>query len=736
MLMYYSDKPIEKISEDKLDRKGFAKTIATTLFELKQADTFTVGLLGKWGVGKTSLVNLILSEFNAIDERNKTNTIILKFEPWHFTDTTQLIGQFLIQLAYEFNGKKKEKINEIGEALTRYSEAFELAECIPIPYVNTVSKFGKFAMNFIGKKLQKNKIDSKNILKQKEYVVDLLEKQKQRVLVIIDDIDRLSNEQIREVFQLVSSVAKFPYVTYLLVFDKEVVIKALEKVQEGDGNDYLEKIIQVPIEIPPIKQSKLFGFLFQGLTELSNSFPHIPVVTERWNTIFNNCISPFITTIRDVNRLLNLLQYKFCGIPSDIDFSDMVALSVIELFQPKIYKWIKQNKNILVGANPETAWLSNKDSPDVYKTRYFQEFNSLLNGNEKTSLQNERIEVIMQCVTTLFPPFAKKTGHILTQIDRNESRKHNYIYNENKFDRYFSVDIDDIAIKSSFVEKAMFTDSRSELNQLLLDANSNESIYEILEEMKARTSDLNSDRATIVASSLLDCLSFISDMDKRTLFGFSSHENALHIAYGLFDNISRDARLEVLKNVISCMTVNNIDGIAHFMNMIELAYGRLAANGQERTEISKILTLDDLLVLEQEFVKRCATILQQDSLFSAKSWTMTYYLINAYDHNFTDELMKKELLKDENVVKFIRYFIGQWEGDGISYEIKQPIDYLSNEQILKSINNLLQNKMLFSLEEDYQYRAGAFYIAMTNKERMKEHIPQKEIAQLLSKWSS
>lgn len=112
--MYYSDKPIEQISEDKLDRKGFAKTIATTLFELKQADTFTVGLLGKWGVGKTSLVNLILSEFNTIDEKNKTDTIILKFEPWHFTDTTQLISQFLIQLAYKFNGNKKEKIAGIG----------------------------------------------------------------------------------------------------------------------------------------------------------------------------------------------------------------------------------------------------------------------------------------------------------------------------------------------------------------------------------------------------------------------------------------------------------------------------------------------------------------------------------------------------------------------------------------------------------------------------------------------
>lgn len=113
---------------------------------------------------------------------------------------------------------------------------------------------------------------------------------------------------------------------------------------------------------------------------------------------------------------------------------------------------------------------------------------------------------------------------------------------------------------------------------------------------------------------------------------------------------------------------------------------------------------------------------------------MAYYLINSYDKNFSNELMKKELLDDVNVVKFILYFVGQWEGDGISYEIKTPIDYLSNEQVLSSISNLRQDKRLFSLDKEYQYRAGAFFIAIKNNERISEHIPQKEIVQLLSEW--
>ena len=81
----------------------------------------------------------------------------------------------------------------------------------------------------------------------------------------LDDIDRLSNEQIRYVFQLITSVARFPNTIYLLVFDKEIVVEALKDVQSGNGQDYLEKVIQMPIQIPDIQRSDLRNILFDRL---------------------------------------------------------------------------------------------------------------------------------------------------------------------------------------------------------------------------------------------------------------------------------------------------------------------------------------------------------------------------------------------------------------------------------------------------------------------------------------
>ena len=266
--MFYSDKPISSNNEDKLNRKGFAKLLAHTLVHLDSKDTFTVGLFGKWGCGKTSLVNMTLAEIENIQAKNETDEqiIVVHFEPWNFTDTNQLLTQFFVRLANEFQKKGNKNLTKIGKALENYSDAFGLLELIP-GVGAPIASASKWGLSRLGQKMQKG-LDERDVLKQKEQVIQLLKAQSNRILVILDDIDRLSNEQIRYVFQLITSVARFPNTTYLLVFDKEIVVEALKGVQSGNGQDYLEKVIQMPIQIPNIQRSDLRNALFERLDEI------------------------------------------------------------------------------------------------------------------------------------------------------------------------------------------------------------------------------------------------------------------------------------------------------------------------------------------------------------------------------------------------------------------------------------------------------------------------------------
>lgn len=119
--MYYSDKPISAKSDDLLKRTNFSKLIADVLFNSQSQDTLTIGLFGKWGCGKTSLLNMAIQELEEMKskEKDKGNDcpIVIYFEPWNFSDTNQLLGQFFIRLSNEFRSSSDKKRTDIGDAL-------------------------------------------------------------------------------------------------------------------------------------------------------------------------------------------------------------------------------------------------------------------------------------------------------------------------------------------------------------------------------------------------------------------------------------------------------------------------------------------------------------------------------------------------------------------------------------------------------------------------------------------
>ena len=84
--MISPDLPITKSSDDKLNRSSFAKSLAQVLVQYTQPSSFTIGLYGEWGSGKTSLVNMILETIESIDN----SAVIVRFNPWLCSEPKQL----------------------------------------------------------------------------------------------------------------------------------------------------------------------------------------------------------------------------------------------------------------------------------------------------------------------------------------------------------------------------------------------------------------------------------------------------------------------------------------------------------------------------------------------------------------------------------------------------------------------------------------------------------------------
>ncbi len=731
--LFYSDKPISSNSEDKLNRKGFAKLLAHTLVHLNSKDTFTVGLFGKWGCGKTSLVNMTLAEIENIqmDCISEKPLVVVHFEPWNFTDTNQLLTQFFVRLANELQKKGDKKLTQIGKALENYSDAFGLLELIP-GVGAPIASASKWGLSRLGKKLQKG-LDERDVLKQKEQVIQLLRSQSHRILVILDDIDRLSNEQIRYVFQLITSVARFPNTTYLLVFDKEIVVEALKDVQSGNGQDYLEKVIQMPIQIPDIQRSDLRNALFERLDEIRKDFKGIGYNQDHWKQLFSSCIDPFITHLRDINRLCNALRFKLTGIFSEIDFTDMIALSVLEIHHPLIYEWVKNNKSILTGEDDYSNFGAERSEKE-WLAHYTEPFSQLIRREHPDFSVETETSLVIKSLADLFPYFGCKIGITYEIYDIARFSRHNQIAHPNKFNRYFQLDMSSIAYRTADVQNIIQNFSDGEIIDYLLKQEENGTSYELLEDIRARISGLSADRAKVVIEALFKSMKNLNKTMPKSQLSINTSYYAENMILDLMEPIPKAERLSFISELISCSDMDALQSIANVINKIELGYGRLGAEGQERN-YKKVITQDELTTVENIFTNQVKGILNNNSLFDFSVWHMIYHLLDSFDPEYTKSYLKDALTQDENILCFLDIFVDVWIGADKEYEIQKGYtDYCSTERVLNAIEVCKKSGTLFRLPEELQHKCVAFFLVNSRNSKFNDRARQTDTAKLLATW--
>ena len=229
------DLPITKLSEDKLNRAAFAQSLAKTISQYSLTSSFTIGLYGEWGSGKTSLVNMILEALAGINN----DIVILQFNPWLCSNSKQLITQFFRQMVTAI--KLKQTASEKAwELVDQYADLFDATSIIPV-IGPALSAAGKTLAKEANEKVEHQSAD---LQESKNRIIKKLKEENVKIVVSIDDIDRLSDEEIVATFQLVKALADFPNTVYILAFDYDVVVHALGNVQHGNGKEYLEKIVQ------------------------------------------------------------------------------------------------------------------------------------------------------------------------------------------------------------------------------------------------------------------------------------------------------------------------------------------------------------------------------------------------------------------------------------------------------------------------------------------------------------
>jgi predicted KAP-like P-loop ATPase len=337
-----SDKPLVDPTKDLFGHATFAKALAIAVSGYQSSDGIVLALYGPWGSGKSTVLGFVEHELEKLPVA--TRPVTVTFNPWWFSGHENLARAFLSQMEAVLPAKHA-GFKKLGEKLNEFSGAIGTAADILGAKVG-VPGAGKVASAAI--RLFKPKPKPVDVPALKQSISKLLLQETKRILVIVDDIDRLHPEEVRQLFTVIKALADFPYVTYLLAFDKEVASQAIEKQMGLPGERFLEKIIQVPFELPMVDRTSLRKALFSKLDAvMSGSKGNLDV--GHWQNIYFAGLDQLFTVPRHLIRLTNALSVTYPSVAGEVNPVDFIAIECIRVFLPGLYEVIRSSPEEFTG---------------------------------------------------------------------------------------------------------------------------------------------------------------------------------------------------------------------------------------------------------------------------------------------------------------------------------------------------------------------------------------------------
>ncbi|WP_339607017.1 P-loop NTPase fold protein [uncultured Roseivirga sp.] len=319
--------------EDKLNRKEFAKQIANGLNSgfPNGSESLVFGLNGSWGSGKSTLLSFIIDEIKTSSaESNNVNYVIYEFNPWMFSGQNQLQEQFFQGLSKEVGNSKsllKSRLKFVSDMLDKLAL---------LKYIH--SGLGQGIKDF--KDLSKKLSEEDSLINIKTNINENLVKSKIRLLITIDDLDRLTPEEVLEVFQLIKLNSNFVNTVFILAYDREVIVSYLQDKFKSNAEKYIDKIVQIDYRVPSISDFKLKEQFTEALTQLGADLAIDLPISDLESFWGNHGLRLYFSTIRDIKRFINALKLRLPSIHKEVHLTDFIVIEAVRIFDYRAYEAI------------------------------------------------------------------------------------------------------------------------------------------------------------------------------------------------------------------------------------------------------------------------------------------------------------------------------------------------------------------------------------------------------------
>ncbi len=377
-----ADDPKKSLTDDKLGRKPYVEYLVQ-LFRGHQGKSIVVGIDGKWGAGKTTFIYFLKEKMDEINDLN-----YLDFNPWIYDSTKDIKISFVNLLQEKISCRSSTEafvkyIKKLFFYGTYHTQQYKIVILIILTVMYLVIFF-VFSFNVINIKAWLLSfewiINNKTLLKylynsfpfiimivnlvmqydkkinqdldykefKEEYVHTKLTNRlfKGKMVIFIDDLDRVDFSKVEIIFSLIKTFfLNFNNLIFVLAYDSGYLKKSINNnYPDIDAEEYLEKIIQLPIELLPIESS----YYKREIVEILNSvfkrhMEGIVYYIDSYKYSIDN-IAMLISKLIETPRIIQLLKNKILSkelIIKEVNPIDLVILSFIEIYRNDIYQILK-----------------------------------------------------------------------------------------------------------------------------------------------------------------------------------------------------------------------------------------------------------------------------------------------------------------------------------------------------------------------------------------------------------
>lgn len=360
---FHGDRPIESPSEDRLGFGLAASHVAEAINTMASPDGFVIGIEGDWGSGKSSFINLVSEALRQPENAPE----IIRFLPWLISSREGLLKELFTEITkaairidsgeaplawwqrplarvwpkrYSAQAVRKQKLKLLFSRFSsRLVQAGKLAELFGLTGAGAATEAGTRSIN--------EWLGNSSLEGEKAKIQYELRKLERKIIVFIDDLDRLEPDEVAEILRLVRAVVDFSNIVFVLCYSREIIASNLaEALHIKNGDEFLEKIVQVSFSVPRPEAFDLRRMFRHDLQLLyPNLFDDEDVGTrsirDRLAYVIDDEGSRALLTPRHVIRAMNALRFHATPVFNDIDIADMVWLQLIRLQSLRLHQWIE-----------------------------------------------------------------------------------------------------------------------------------------------------------------------------------------------------------------------------------------------------------------------------------------------------------------------------------------------------------------------------------------------------------